>query len=307
MDLLPHEGHRSLVLRDDGAERVHHRRAALEHRGQHRLERLLERPRVEELLVVPCALALAPPVGLVVTEHERDDVVEQHEAALVVREVVRRPEDDLPASLLERLLVEPYQREILGQLRGVHDPETTRSAGSETRRPEDLGDVGEALREPAIRIHGARAGGQRTEHDGLGLAGGRVAIQLGDLEPVVGDEDVGARDHVPQRLRREPYRLLIGRQSEERIQHLRLVGHHEAQLVVDLGHLLRDAVHGARLGGAHDHGLFAEPWLSEDPRVGDDAARRDAPRECVVGGGRAAARPLLRHHSSRATDSAVAR
>ena len=41
-----------------------------------------------------------------------------------------------------------------------------------------------------------------VEHHRLGLAGRRVAVDLGEREALVGDEDVGARDAVPEGLRR---------------------------------------------------------------------------------------------------------
>ena len=308
--MLPHEGHGPLVLRQHRAERVDHGGPALERGRERDAQRRVEGVGVGNLLVVPDAAALAPPVGLVVAQEHRERPPEEERAAFVPAEVVGRAEDDLPVALFEPAAVEADHREVFGELGGVDEADGARHlrrALLDAARGEGLDHLAEAVAELAVGIDRPRARALRGHGEGaqnhrLGLAGGRVAVDLGHGDAPIGDEEIGAGDAVPQRRRREPHRLLPGRQAEERVEQRRAQSHQVAELVVDRGHVFGGAVEGALRGGGDHQGLFAEAGLAVGPGVGDDAGRDDAAGEGVVAAG-----SVVSHHASSAMANAVAR
>jgi hypothetical protein len=141
--------------------------------------------------------------------------------------------------------------------------------------------------------------GEASQLDGLGLSGGRVAVELGDREALGGDEDVRPRDAVPQRLRGEPEGALHRREGEEVFEQRWLVGHDGAELVVERGELLPGAGERPPARRGEHHRVGAEAGRSVEPGVGDDGARGEARGEAVVA--------LVGAHASRAMARAVPR
>ena len=305
MKVLPHEGHRALVLRKHRTEGIHDRDLALHRCRERSAERPHEWLRIDDARVVPHRSALAPPIGLVVTQHDRKWRVEHDETARVVREVVRRPEDDPVAPLFEPLAIEAHEREVFGELRRVHDADGAGAFAALISRlvlRERERHVDEARAELRVGIDRTRMRrqGERVQHHGLRLAGRRVAVELREGQPLVGDEDVGARDAVPQRLGREPHRFLVRREREELVEQVRMIRHHATELVVHGSDVFRGAVERAPELGVDEDRLFAKARRAVDPRIGEHASVDDTARERVVGVARAEA------HARCAIDSAVA-
>ncbi len=140
-----------------------HGGAALEGGREGDLEGAVEGVRVGDLLVVPDAPALAPPVGLVVAEEQRERAAEEQRPVCVPAEVVGRAQDHLPVALLEPAAVEADDREILGELGGVDESDAPGSTAGAAQsvdevRGQGLDHLAEAVAQLAVGVDGAGGG-----------------------------------------------------------------------------------------------------------------------------------------------------
>jgi hypothetical protein len=280
VDALPAEGHEALALRGDGPERVHDDGGAGRLGAQEGLQRARQRRGVEDGVVGPDALPLAPPVGLVVAQHEARPLAEELEAVVVVdAEVVGAAEHDAPAALLEDLAVQAHEGEVLGELGRIDDRRHPRRAVVDETRVHRLPQRRDARRQRRARVVevGMVLPPEQAQHDGLGLTGGCVGVQFGHLQALVGDEDVGAGDAMPQPLRGLEHEGL-GRQQRQEGRPLLVVVEQELHGLVD--HRREVLAGGEQLTGlrrrqhrrrGREAGRAVEPGVIDEPEV-DDAA-----------------------------------
>jgi hypothetical protein len=151
VDLLPHQRKQSLVLRDDRAERVDDRERPAGHPRQDRTQRSDQRRGVLDRLAAPHALALPPPVGLVVAQEHVDRYVEEARPLPVEGQIVGRAEDDGVAAALEPGAVQAHQWQVVGELGRVHEADRAGRSG-----------VGGALASGHALEHGEEAALERA-------------------------------------------------------------------------------------------------------------------------------------------------